>query len=773
MNPSSSSSSLLASFHQRYFSTNPRSSTVVTSAAAAAAAAEPGPAALIALDANLAPHEGHLQYRWRQYQRTLDSICTHEGSLEAFALGYQKFGITRGKNCTIYREWAPGAIAAQLIGDFNGWAGTWMSRDDFGVWSVELPDDPTTGAAAIPHGSRLKIRLQHPGGWWADRLPAWIKWATIPEGVMGAKFDGIHWDPPAAERYTFKNSRPSGPSSLRIYEAHVGMSSQDETVASYTYFKDNVLPRIAKLGYNAIQLMAVQEHAYYASFGYHVTNPFAVSSRSGTPEELKALVDEAHRLGLVVLLDVVHSHISSNADDGLAGFDFGQGQGSNYFLQGDAGYHRQWDSKLLDYSCYEVLRYLLSNLRYWMDEFQFDGFRFDGVTSMLYHHHGIDVGFSGNYSEYCSPSTNVDAVVYLMLANTLIHSLHKEAVTIAEDVSGMPALGRPIAEGGTGFDYRLGMGIPDYWIKLLKHTRDENWRPSDLVSVLCNRRYTERTVAYAESHDQALVGDQTIAFRLMGAEMYSGMSSLQPQTPVIARGMALHKVIRTVTMAIGGESYLNFMGNEFGHPEWMDFPREGNGWSYQYCRRQWALVDEGHLRYSQLNAWDAACMAADQKYGFISSSTQWATVMDDDRQILVVERGALIFVFNLSPFEEYQGLAVPVPVPGKYRAVLDSDAVEFGGEGKVGHAVDHFSQPGAPDAAAAVDFHGRGQFIKVLAPSRSVVAYAIVEEEEKVEKVVATRRAVAPEKKKVGGDGDVVKSVSEEVSSPIKKIIKK
>lgn len=271
-----------------------------------------------------------------------------------------------------------------------------------------------------------------------------------------------------------------------------------------------MLPRIAALGYNAVQLMAVQEHAYYASFGYHVTNPFAVSSRSGTPEDLKALVDEAHRLGIAVLLDVVHSHISSNADDGLAGFDLGQGRGSNYFLQGDAGYHKQWDSRLLDYSCYETLRYLLSNLRYWLDEYQFDGFRFDGVTSMLYHHHGIDTGFSGNYAEYFSPATNVDAVVYLMLANQLIHGLVPGAVTVAEDVSGMPTLCRAVADGGVGFDYRLGMGIPDYWIKTLKHVRDEDWRVSEIVSTLCNRRYTEKTVGYAESHDQALVGDQTI-----------------------------------------------------------------------------------------------------------------------------------------------------------------------------------------------------------------------------------------------------------------------
>lgn len=574
------------------------------------------------------------------------------------------------------------------------------------------------GKPAIPHNSRVKIRLQHPGGWWLDRIPAWITWATVEPGKMGAKYDGIFWNPPDDEKYsTWKYPRPTFEKneSLRIYESHVGMSSDKEEVASYRYFADNVIPRIKDLGYNAVQLMAIQEHAYYASFGYHITNPFAVSSRSGTPEDLKYLVDTAHKHGIHVLLDIVHSHISSNADDGLAGFDLGQGLGQNYFLQGDAGYHRQWDSKLLDYGCYETLRYLLSNVRFWLDEYNFDGFRFDGVSSMLYHHHGIDVGFSGDYNEYFSMSTNIDAIVYLMLANKLTHDLVPSAITIAEDVSGMPGLCRKVSEGGVGFDYRLGMGLPDFWIKMLKHVRDEDWSMSELVSTLCNRRYTEKTVGYAESHDQALVGDQTIAFRLMGAEMYDGMSSLQPASDVIARGIALHKMIRLITMALGGEAYLNFMGNEFGHPEWIDFPREGNDWSYKHCRRQWDLVDSGHLRYSHLNAWDQDCLKMDSLYPFIASPIQWVTMIDNERQVIVAERGQLLFVFNFNPFETFEGLRIPVPEPGKYKVILDSDALHVGGMGRVGHDVDHFTEPG--------DYCDRDQSMQVLAPSRTAVVY--------------------------------------------------
>ncbi|KAK9842677.1 hypothetical protein WJX74_000550 [Apatococcus lobatus] len=680
---------------------------------------------IAASDKDLLPHQEHLTYRYCQFQETKERIETAEGSLANFAKGYERMGFVREKGCLVYREWAPGASAAQLIGDFNGWSGSWMEKDQWGTWSISLPDDGA-GNCAIPHASRVKIRLQHSGGWWVDRVPAWIKWATVEPGQMGAKYDGRFWNPPPGDRHQWQHQRPARPASLRIYEAHVGMSSEKQEVATYQYFTDNVLPRVAKLGYNAVQLMAVQEHSYYASFGYHVTSPFAVSSRSGTPEQLKALVDEAHRLGIQVLLDVVHSHISSNVDDGLAGFDFGQGEESNYFLQGERGYHQQWDSRLYNYRNWEVLRYLLSNIRWWLDEYQFDGFRFDGVTSMLYWHHGINTAFSGDYKEYFSTAANTDAITYLMLANDLVHSLLPSAVTIAEDVSGMPALCRPVQEGGVGFDYRLAMGLPDQWINLLKNVRDEHWNMSDLVWLLCNRRYTEGTVAYVESHDQSLVGDQTSAWRLMGAEMYTGMSVLQAPSPVIQRGMALHKVIRGLTMALGGEAWLGFMGNEFGHPEWIDFPRDGNQWSYQYCRRQWSLADTEHLRYQYLQAWDTALQHLDADYSFLASSHQNVLFQGkDEEQVIVAERGPLVWVFNFSPVKTFEGYKVAVPEPGRYRVILDSDDKCFDGDGRVGHDTDHFSNPETSTGDQEASFCGRSQSIQVLSPPRTVVVYGL------------------------------------------------
>lgn len=409
----------------------------------------------------------------------------------------------------------------------------------------------------------------------------------------------MYWNPPEEWKYKWEHTaHPPRPHSLRIYECHVGMSSNDPCVASYDYFTDWVLPRIKKLGYSAIQIMAIMEHAYYGSFGYHVTNFYAVSSRSGTPEGLKRLIDTAHAMGIVVLMDVVHSHASSNEMDGIANFD---GSGDQYFHSGARGYHSLWDSKCFNYGKWEVMRFLLSNLRFWVDEYHFDGFRFDGVTSMLYTHHGIHMSFTGNYNEYFGYHVDVDANVYLMLANTMLHEhLPETMITIAEDVSGMPTLCRPVEEGGLGFDFRLAMAIPDVFIELLEKVADEDWNMGWLVHTLTNRRWNENTIAYLESHDQALVGDKTMAMWLMDADMYYNMEVEKWPTPGVERGVALHKVLRILTYALGGEGYLNFMGNEFGHPEWIDFPREGNGFSYNHARRRWDLPANEGLRFKYL-----------------------------------------------------------------------------------------------------------------------------------------------------------------------------
>jgi 1,4-alpha-glucan branching enzyme len=423
--------------------------------------------------------------------------------------------------------------------------------------------------------------------------------------------------------------------------------------------------------------MALMEHPYYGSFGYHVSSYFAASSRFGTPEELKALIDEAHAAGLVVIMDLVHSHAVSNEVEGLSRFD---GTLYQYFHADDRGRHPAWGSRCFDYGKPAVLHFLLSSCRFWLDEYRVDGFRFDGVTSMLYLHRGLGTAFA-SYDAYFDASVDEDALTYLVLANEVIHTLRPDAITVAEDVSGMPGLGAPAADGGCGFDFRLAMGIPDRWFKLIGDTRDEDWHMGGLWHELTNRRRDERTISYAECHDQALVGGKTIIFELMDAAMYEHMRA-EDNDLLVDRGMALHKMIRLATLAAAGHGYLNFMGNEFGHPEWVDFPREGNNWSYHYARRQWRLRDDPRLKYRFLADFDREMLGLAAARSLIETAQPCLMAADEEDKILAFARGACLFLFNFHPDRSVTDYEVPVP-PGEYELVLDTDESRFGGHGRL------------------------------------------------------------------------------------------
>ncbi|KZW04008.1 glycoside hydrolase [Exidia glandulosa HHB12029] len=661
----------------------------------------------------LEPNLPAIVARYDQFAKWKGDILASEGGYDAFSKGYTKFGLNVAQDGTIvYREWAPNAQTANLIGDFNGWdrGAHAMKKDQFGVWELSIP--PVNGQPAIPHDSKIKISMTIPGGERIERIPAWIKRVTQDLSVSPV-YDARFWNPPAEQVYHRKHPRPPKPQNPRIYEAHVGISAPDSRVGQYKEFTQNILPRIRDLGYNTIQLMAIQEHAYYASFGYQVTSFFAASSRYGSPDDLKELIDVAHSMGITVLLDVVHSHACKNVLDGLNLFD---GTDHLYFHEGAKGRHELWDSRLFNYGHHEVLRFLLSNLRFYMEEYGFDGFRFDGVTSMMYLHHGIGTGFSGGYHEYFGDQVDLEGVIYLMLANDMLHELYPDILSIAEDVSGMPLLCRPVSEGGVGFDYRLSMAIPDMWIKLLKEKSDDEWDLGNIIFTLTNRRWQEKSVAYAESHDQALVGDKTLAFWLMDKEMYTNMSDLSPMTPVIDRGMALHKLIRLLVHALGGEAYLNFEGNEFGHPEWLDFPREGNGNSFHYARRQWNIVDDPLLRYRFLNEFDKAMNHTEDKFKWLSSPPAYVSLKHEGDKVVVFERAGLVFVFNLHPTQSFADYRIGVDVPGKYKVVLSSDEKRFGGYDRIALDAEYFTTP--------LEWNGRRNWTQVYIPTRTAMVLA-------------------------------------------------
>ena len=658
---------------------------------------------LVKNDGYLEPYEAAIRGRhdhalWKMGQLTGGGKKT----LADFASGHLYYGLHKTARGWVFREWAPNAKEIHLIGDFNGWkpAPRYACKriGDTGDWELKLSEK------AVKHGDLYKMLVAWEGGS-GERIPAWAR--RVVQDPDTKVFSAQVWNP---EPYKWKKKafKPAT-SPLLIYECHIGMAQDREGVGTYAEFREKVLPRVAADGYNCIQVMAIQEHPYYGSFGYHVSSFFASSSRFGTPEDLKALIDEAHRLGIAVIMDIVHSHAVKNEVEGLGNL---AGDPCQYFYQGGRREHPAWDSLCFDYGKDNVLHFLLSNCKYWLEEFRFDGFRFDGVTSMLYYSHGLGEAFC-NYGDYFNGHQDDNAICYLTLANLLIHQVNPNAVTIAEEVSGMPGLAAKFEDGGYGFDYRMAMNIPDFWIKTIKELPDEAWKPSSIFWEVKNRRADEKTISYCESHDQALVGDKTIVFRLIDADMYWHFKK-GDENFMAHRGIALHKMIRLVTAGCINGGYLNFMGNEFGHPEWIDFPREGNGWSYKYARRQWNLVDNKELDYHYLGDFDRAMLAVVKGEKNFNKTPVVEIWHNDGDQVLAFMRGGLLFVFNFSPTQSFTDYGFLVPT-GSYDVVLNTDAKEFGGNGLADDSVVHLTNY---DPLYTAD---RKEWLKLYIPARSAV----------------------------------------------------
>jgi len=626
---------------------------------------------ILEIDPWLEPYEEDLRLRMDRYESEKRALLKEAKDFYHFSNGHHYFGIHRMEEGWVYREWAPGADALYLTGDFNGWdrSSHPLKKKDHGVWEIFLP-----GIGALSHKSLVKVHVVSQGVG-KDRIPLYIR--RVAQDKETHDFIGQIWEPEKPFQWTDQNFKVDPKQTPFVYETHIGMAQEKEGIGTYREFEENILPRIKEQGYNTIQIMAVMQHPYYASFGYHVSNYFAASSWFGNPEELKSLINKAHEMGITVLMDMVQSHAVKNTIEGINEFD---GTEHQFFHSGSRGSHSAWDSKLFNYDKHEVVHFLLSSLKFWMEEYHFDGFRFDGVTSMIYHDHGLGTAFD-SYDKYFSLNTDLEALNYLQFANELIKEIRRDAVSIAEDMSGMPGMCLPVEDGGIGFDYRLAMGMPDFWVKTLKQ-KDEDWDMHAMFHELSTSRPEEKRIGYVESHDQALVGDKTFIFRLADKEMYEHMHK-SSQSFVIERAVALHKMARLITISTGSDGYLNFMGNEFGHPEWIDFPREGNGWSFKYCRRQWSLVENPFLRYQDLSAFDRAMLELMNGENLMGDRPPDLLLINPKQKIIAYKKKRHVFLFNFNPTDSVEGLEVPLHEEAHCKVVLNTDEERFGGQGRI------------------------------------------------------------------------------------------
>ncbi len=641
-------------------------------------------------DAELSPYVDALLQRRDRFAAEIARIREQYGSLQNYAdlhltLGMHTITTDDGRRYRRLREWMPAATALWLATDrlkFQRWAKYAFRRvTPEGLWELDVPEEE------LPHGAYMELRVLPDAAGASDgrpqrRVPAFARWveqdAQVPE-----QWCARVWDP--ATPYTFRHDdHPRNLEFPRIYEAHVGIAQPyvgrtQHSVGSYAAFARDILPRIRDAGYTVVQLMGIPEHPLYKSFGYQVSNYFAPSSRFGLPDDFKALVDEAHRLGLAILLDITHSHAAPNTEQGIARYD-----ASAYFF---ADKDNQWGTLSFDYGKEMTRRFLLSNCRWWMEEFHVDGFRFDAVGNMIYRDHGFGDDFShvGRcfYTADGSNRVDEDGVLYLELANTLIHELKPQSLTVAEEFSGMPGMTSPTRDAGLGFDYRFAMGIPDFWGKFIKEGRPIG----TLWHEMTNHRRYERTISYVACHDQCINGKDAMIWRLIGDEMHTHMSRFTDSWNT-SRGLALYKLMRLATLTTAAHGYLNFMGDEFGHPEWID--------GEAYAHRQWHLTERDDLKYADLAAFDRDCLLhIVRRHPEQFREQVRLRHLDEEDRILAFERGRLFCAFNFHELRSRPSLEVWT-TPGKYVETLSTDEDRYAGHSNLTVTeppVEHFSDP--------------------------------------------------------------------------------
>jgi 1,4-alpha-glucan branching enzyme len=584
----------------------------------------------------------------------------------------------RGVAGTYFAVWAPSAHDVSVVGDWNGWSdpNALSPRGSSGIWEAFVP--------GVTAGQRYKYRVRTRSGELLEKADPLGRLHEVPPNTASVVWSGgYEWN----DREWMQRRRQTAEltSPISIYECHLGSwrRAPEDGNRSLTYreLAPLLADHLSGLGFTHVELMPVMEHPFFGSWGYQVTGYFAPSSRHGTPDDLKFLIDTLHQRGIGVILDWVPSHFP-NDPHGLYRFD-----GTHLYEHEDPrqGYHPHWTSAIFNYGRHEVKSFLLSSAIFWLEELHADGLRVDGVASMLYLDYGRNEGewipnrHGGN--------ENIDAVELLRALNEAVYREQPDVQTIAEESTAWPGVSRPTYLGGLGFGLKWDMG----------------WMHDTLA-------YLERDPVHRRHHHNELTFRGVYQFHenfvlaLSHDEVTHGKGSLIGKMPGDAwQKRANLRLLFAYQWTMPGKKLI-FMGSEFG--QWREWDHDGS--------LDWHLLgDSDHARLAltvgELNRLYRQ-RAALHRHDCDPSGFAWIVGNDDANSVLAYERrsedDAAVVVLNFTPVPR-SNYRLGVPRPGRWREALNTDAVDLGGSGQGN---------GGVVAAHPVGAHGRPFSLNLTLP---------------------------------------------------------
>ncbi len=549
--------------------------------------------------------------------------------------------------------WAPHAIAVNLCGEFNDWAteGMPLTKDEqTGVWYGFFPGLKKWQRYkyAIKGRDRSVVLKSDPFARHEETRPGT---ASILYDEEPHEWGDAEW---MASRKPATEATP-----LNIYEMHVGSwrRYEDGHTLNYVELADQLVPYLKKMGYNAVEFMPLSEYPFDDSWGYQVTGYFSVTSRYGTPEQFKCLVDRLHQAGIRVIMDWVPAHFPRD-QFGLARFD---GEPLYEYADTRLGEHAEWGTLVFDYSKKEVISFLISSAMFWVEECHVDGLRVDAVSSMLY----LDYGRTDFVRNKDGGNINLEAVAFLQKTNQIMSDRYPSVMMMAEESTAFPYVTQPVNKGGLGFSHKWNMGWMHDTLKYMSldylYRKDHH----NQITFSLTYAFSERYVL-AFSHDEVVHGKASLLGKMPGDQW---------------RQFACLRLMLMYQIAHPGAK-LNFMGYEIGQfVEWRF--KEELEWfllEFEAHAKHHAFVAEMNHLYLQLPAfWEQD----DSWNGF-----SWNKVDDYMNSVLAFSRfdkgGARILcIYNMTP-ATLPVYKLPVPGFGSYKVLLNSDDKRFGGSGYLG-----------------------------------------------------------------------------------------